>query len=248
MRTHAPQLSAAYLEHILGGSEGSQPPSLPATPPQLSRLSSSSFGGDSFGGESTPPAAKTPTEDEGLSKELVHLYLERVLEEAKAGGFPKRGFEAENGTAERENKWDERAKSETRLKLLSSLERSTAYDPRRLLSEIPDGILLYERAILLGRLGKHRQALFLYARALRDPPAAEEYCRRLHEEGGHVAGGIEQSIGVDTGAVIGGRGQGERGGEGRVVGGPRKGETEGVNMFLTLLEVSNVGRRGVTRS
>jgi hypothetical protein len=95
LRAHAPQLSAAYLEHILGGSAGSQPPSLPVTPqkpsPGRSLSTSSSFGGDSFGGETTPLATKTPTEEEGLSNKLVQLYLERVLEEAKEGGGQEQG-------------------------------------------------------------------------------------------------------------------------------------------------------------
>jgi hypothetical protein len=247
LRAHAPQLSAAYLEHILGGSAGSQPPSLPVTPqkpsPGRSLSTSSSFGGDSFGGETTPPAAKTPSEEEGLSNKLVLLYLERVLEEAKEGGVQEQGQAGggEGGKESRGGGWDERAKSETREKLLSLLERSTAYDPKRLLSEIPNGILLYERALLLGRLGRHRQALAIYARGLGDVSAAEEYCSRFHEGGGDDPGGINQSIGMDTGAVVGGRGmqfEGGRESNGKVRPTGKKAEREGTNMFLTLLEVS----------
>ena len=35
-----------------------------------------------------------------------------------------------------------------------------------------------ERALLLGRLGRHEQALAVYAHILKDTRQAEEYCRR----------------------------------------------------------------------
>ena len=35
-----------------------------------------------------------------------------------------------------------------------------------------------ERALLLGRLGRHEQALAIYAHILKDTKRAEEYCRR----------------------------------------------------------------------
>ena len=35
-----------------------------------------------------------------------------------------------------------------------------------------------ERAILLGRLGRHEQALTIYVHILRDPQKALEYCRQ----------------------------------------------------------------------
>ena len=35
-----------------------------------------------------------------------------------------------------------------------------------------------ERALLLGRLGKHEQALAIYAHVLKDTRRAEDYCRR----------------------------------------------------------------------
>ena len=35
-----------------------------------------------------------------------------------------------------------------------------------------------ERALLFGRLGKHEQALAIYAHLLKDTRRAEDYCRR----------------------------------------------------------------------
>uniref|UniRef100_A0A671PHK9 Vam6/Vps39-like protein n=1 Tax=Sinocyclocheilus anshuiensis TaxID=1608454 RepID=A0A671PHK9_9TELE len=65
---------------------------------------------------------------------------------------------------------------EYRSKLLSFLEVSSSYEPERLISDFPFDGLLEERALLLGRMGKHEQALFIYVHILKDTRMAEEYC------------------------------------------------------------------------
>uniref|UniRef100_A0A8C3A0R1 VPS39 subunit of HOPS complex n=1 Tax=Cyclopterus lumpus TaxID=8103 RepID=A0A8C3A0R1_CYCLU len=65
---------------------------------------------------------------------------------------------------------------EFRNKLLSFLDISTSYEPARLISDFPFDGLLEERALLLGRMGKHEQALFIYVHILKDTRMAEEYC------------------------------------------------------------------------
>uniref|UniRef100_A0A672REH7 Vam6/Vps39-like protein n=1 Tax=Sinocyclocheilus grahami TaxID=75366 RepID=A0A672REH7_SINGR len=65
---------------------------------------------------------------------------------------------------------------EYRNKLLSFLEVSSSYEPERLVSDFPFDGLLEERALLLGRMGKHEQALFIYVHILKDTRMAEEYC------------------------------------------------------------------------
>uniref|UniRef100_A0A672NIM7 Vam6/Vps39-like protein n=1 Tax=Sinocyclocheilus grahami TaxID=75366 RepID=A0A672NIM7_SINGR len=65
---------------------------------------------------------------------------------------------------------------EYRNKLLSFLEVSSSYEPERLISDFPFDGLLEERALLLGRMGKHEQALFIYVHILKDTHMAEEYC------------------------------------------------------------------------
>uniref|UniRef100_A0A8D3AA41 VPS39 subunit of HOPS complex n=1 Tax=Scophthalmus maximus TaxID=52904 RepID=A0A8D3AA41_SCOMX len=67
---------------------------------------------------------------------------------------------------------------EYRNKLLSFLDISTSYEPARLISDFPFDGLLEERALLLGRMGKHEQALFIYVHILKDTHMAEEYCHR----------------------------------------------------------------------
>ena len=41
--------------------------------------------------------------------------------------------------------------------------------------------LFEERALLLGKLGRHGVALAIYAHVLQDPQMAEDYCRKIYD-------------------------------------------------------------------
>ncbi|KAK6306818.1 hypothetical protein J4Q44_G00219660 [Coregonus suidteri] len=71
---------------------------------------------------------------------------------------------------------------EFRKKLVCFLEVSTSYEPGRLISDFPFDGLLEERALLLGRMGKHEQALFIYVHVLKDTHMAKEYCHRHYDQ------------------------------------------------------------------
>ncbi|EQB77553.1 hypothetical protein CB1_000386008 [Camelus ferus] len=71
---------------------------------------------------------------------------------------------------------------EYRQKLLMFLEISSYYDPGRLICDFPFDGLLEERALLLGRMGKHEQALFIYVHILKDTRMAEEYCHKHYDQ------------------------------------------------------------------
>uniref|UniRef100_A0A8C7CTN4 VPS39 subunit of HOPS complex n=1 Tax=Oncorhynchus kisutch TaxID=8019 RepID=A0A8C7CTN4_ONCKI len=71
---------------------------------------------------------------------------------------------------------------EFRSKLVCFLEVSTCYEPGRLISDFPFDGLLEERALLLGRMGKHEQALFIYVHVLKDTHMAKEYCHRHYDK------------------------------------------------------------------
>uniref|UniRef100_A0A8B9KXG6 CNH domain-containing protein n=1 Tax=Astyanax mexicanus TaxID=7994 RepID=A0A8B9KXG6_ASTMX len=71
---------------------------------------------------------------------------------------------------------------EFRNKLLCFLDVSSAYEPERLISDFPFDGLLEERALLLGRMGKHEQALFIYVHILKNTYMAEEYCHRHYDK------------------------------------------------------------------
>lgn len=87
---------------------------------------------------------------------LVHQYRERALS-------------------------DEPSAPTARKKLLEFLEKSTHYVPDTVLMHFPTDHLLEERAIILGRLGRHEQALAIYVRALGDIEKAITYCGRAYE-------------------------------------------------------------------
>ncbi|XP_058471442.1 vam6/Vps39-like protein isoform X1 [Solea solea] len=104
---------------------------------------------------------------------LIQLYLERVQVLMKdylnslPEGVPAVAAGKEKGQL-----------GEFRKKLLSFLDVSTSYEPSRLISDFPFDGLLEERALLLGRMGKHEQALIIYVHVLKDIHMAEEYCHR----------------------------------------------------------------------
>lgn len=103
---------------------------------------------------------------------LVQLYLSRVqgLMKQYLNSLPRGVSAVPAGTESGEL-------GEFRKKLLSFLESSSSYEPSRLISHFPFDGLLEERALLLGRMGKHEQALFIYVHVLKDGGMAEQYCR-----------------------------------------------------------------------
>ncbi|XP_070698619.1 vam6/Vps39-like protein [Pempheris klunzingeri] len=104
---------------------------------------------------------------------LIQLYLERVqsLMKQYLNSLPEGVLAVAAGKEEGDL-------GEFRNKLLSFLDISTSYEPARLISDFPFDGLLEERALLLGRMGKHEQALFIYVHILKDTRMAEEYCHR----------------------------------------------------------------------
>ncbi|KAH0620645.1 hypothetical protein JD844_021311 [Phrynosoma platyrhinos] len=70
---------------------------------------------------------------------------------------------------------------EYRQKLLFFLETSTCYNADQLISDFPFDGLLEERALLLGRMGNHEQALFIYVHILKDTKMAENYCQKHYD-------------------------------------------------------------------
>lgn len=70
----------------------------------------------------------------------------------------------------------------TRKKLLEFLEKSLYYTPDTVLGHFPTDDLLEERAVILGRLGKHEQALAIYVRGLGDLEKATQYCNKVYQK------------------------------------------------------------------
>ncbi|XP_053393314.1 vam6/Vps39-like protein [Mercenaria mercenaria] len=104
-----------------------------------------------------------------LLREKVQAYMKEYILSLPEGHMPvtKAGTEpAELG--------------EYRKKLIDFLNKSTYYKPEELLPRFPMNEFFEERAILLGRLGRHEVALALYVIILRDAKLAEEYCMKYY--------------------------------------------------------------------
>ncbi|CAI0420056.1 unnamed protein product [Linum tenue] len=106
-----------------------------------------------------------------LQNEMVQIYLSEVLDlHAELSG---------------QNKWDEKAHSPSRKKLLSALEGISGYNPEALLKRLPPDALYEERAVLLGKMNQHELALSLYVHKLHLPDLALCYCDRVYESAAH---------------------------------------------------------------
>ncbi|KAF2202058.1 hypothetical protein GQ43DRAFT_480175 [Delitschia confertaspora ATCC 74209] len=94
---------------------------------------------------------------------LIDLYLERL----KAGGD-------QFGSTEERDRWRER--------LQAFLKSSVQYNKIRVFKELPpdDPEFFEPRAIVLSKLGQHKQALQIYVFQLRDYAKAEEYCNQTY--------------------------------------------------------------------
>ncbi|CAJ0951539.1 unnamed protein product, partial [Mesorhabditis belari] len=71
---------------------------------------------------------------------------------------------------------------EYRRKLLRFLEASHSYSPQTILVQLSNQAFYEERALMLGRLGQHEQALTIYTSILHDYEAAEKYCDLYYRE------------------------------------------------------------------
>ncbi|XP_072931702.1 vam6/Vps39-like protein [Epargyreus clarus] len=67
-------------------------------------------------------------------------------------------------------------------KLVAFLEKSSHYTPERVILHFPNDALFEERAIILGKLGRHEQALAIYVQLLGDVERAIRYCENVSEK------------------------------------------------------------------
>ncbi|KAI9741180.1 MAG: Vacuolar morphogenesis protein 6 [Cirrosporium novae-zelandiae] len=104
-----------------------------------------------------------------LHQRLITMYLEMLKRKVDSS--------AELPSSEKEQEEREHWKS----KFLDLLEKGQ-YSPAKMLGLLPrDDPHFYEaRAIVLSKMGQHKQALEIYVFKLEDPEKAEEYCNRIH--------------------------------------------------------------------
>ncbi|XP_050533096.1 vam6/Vps39-like protein isoform X2 [Daktulosphaira vitifoliae] len=76
---------------------------------------------------------------------------------------------------------DEQTAQSTKIKLMDFLEQSKYYTPETVLVHFPLDGFFEERAIVLGKLGRHEQVLSMYVTVLHDTDRAIEYCDKVHK-------------------------------------------------------------------
>ncbi|XP_071441568.1 vam6/Vps39-like protein [Hetaerina americana] len=131
---------------------------------------------------------------------LIHQYQERVqqlMQEALNKSPAKTKGDAEGNVesvdyspseGDKEHLTKPRAGEEPgelgliRKKLLSFLESSTYYTPETVLVHFPYDCLYEEKAIVLGKLGRHEQVLSLYISFLQDIQQAINYCEKTYQQ------------------------------------------------------------------
>ncbi|WWD16424.1 hypothetical protein CI109_100850 [Kwoniella shandongensis] len=101
-------------------------------------------------------------EGSAFHDKLVELYLARVRRTARSE--------------------DDEGRQEAYDTLLTFLSTSTQYRPYRIVTRLTGDELPEARAILLGRMGKHEEALRIYVYKLEDYIAAEAYCVRNYSD------------------------------------------------------------------
>ncbi|THH01628.1 hypothetical protein EW026_g1133 [Hermanssonia centrifuga] len=68
-----------------------------------------------------------------------------------------------------------------KAKLLNFIDTTNHYETDRLFGLLPSDDLFEAKAVLLGRLGRHDNALEIYVYRLQDFQKAEEYCKRVYQ-------------------------------------------------------------------
>ncbi|TFK35543.1 hypothetical protein BDQ12DRAFT_634973 [Crucibulum laeve] len=123
---------------------------------------------------------------ENIDPMLCARYLEYVIEEGNedSPAFHDRLADIYfSMTLAAKKRNDEKSRKEVYGKLLKFIDTNDRFGVDRLYGRLSSTELYEARAILLGRLGRHDQALELYVYKLQDYLKAEEYCKRVYQPG-----------------------------------------------------------------
>ncbi|XP_054155821.1 vam6/Vps39-like protein [Oppia nitens] len=131
----------------------------------------------------------------GFHNALIHKYRERVrilLADYKNNLMDKQSMEStSDGTsissttpAAMVGAGEEPGElGELRRKLLKFLEDSDHYSTETLPTYLLNDGLFEERAVVMGKIGNHKEALVIYVHVLHDTRRAEQYCQRQYDKG-----------------------------------------------------------------
>ncbi|GLB44890.1 putative rab guanyl-nucleotide exchange factor [Lyophyllum shimeji] len=122
----------------------------------------------------------------GIDPKISARFLEYIIQERdeQTPAFHDRLAELYlNMTLSAKKRGDEPTRTEVYTKLLQFVSSNHHYSVDRLYGALSSTDLFEARAILLGRLGRHDQALELYIYRMHDYLKAEEYCKRVYQPG-----------------------------------------------------------------
>ncbi|MCJ1283462.1 Vacuolar morphogenesis protein 6 [Xylographa opegraphella] len=119
-----------------------------------------------------------------IDQKLAVKYLEHIIEELNdtTPDFHQRLIDDYLAGLKSQDPAGHVKKSEYKEKLLNFLRTSQHYDSWKVIQQLPGDVPdLYEaRAIVLGQMREHRQALLIYVFKLKDPEKAENYCNQIY--------------------------------------------------------------------
>ncbi|KAF5327421.1 hypothetical protein D9619_004692 [Psilocybe cf. subviscida] len=128
---------------------------------------------------------------ESISPSLCARYLEYMIAERQEESAQFHDRLADlylSMTVAAKKRGDQTARNEIYAKLLEYISTDDKFGIDRFYGYISGTDLHEARAIILGRLGKHSQALETYVYRLQDFAKAEEYCKRIYKPGTDTAG------------------------------------------------------------
>jgi len=121
---------------------------------------------------------------ESVDPQICARYLEYLIEGRDEESAPFHDRLAElylSMTLGAKKKGDEKSSQRAHAKLLHFIDTTHHYRIDRLYGILSSEDLFEAKAILLGRLGRHDQALELYVYRLQDYMKAEEHCKRVYQ-------------------------------------------------------------------
>ena len=130
----------------------------------------------------TLPRAKVLEFLRQFGDSLVIQYLEHIVEELNEGSPDFHQALVEEYLKKLKSEVPEKEKSKLKSKIIHFLGSSQHYENWRVLRTLSrdDPDLFEIRAVILGNMGEHRQALNIYVFSMDDAEKAEEYCNQVY--------------------------------------------------------------------
>ena len=121
---------------------------------------------------------------QSIDQKLARTYLEHIIQELndKTPDFHQRLVDIYIERLKSSNFANDNEQAAWKEKTIEFLKTSKEYQPYKALQKLSkdDPSLFEARAIVLSKMGQHKQALDIYVFQLKDADKAEEYCNQIH--------------------------------------------------------------------